>query len=257
MISTELYRISNEFNITRLLNNFDSQYIFDIIEDKLENIDYSATLLDSNIVASFEENFKMMVEQFPGDEQNIKMIREQTYTEIINILCNKFNLRFNNTDDSIDIYTAAFYLYDFLVCNRNNIMINFFVSFIINNKDALYDFINATETNVDSSVVYNRHVFDDYKYALISTKLEKVINYISNLDITLLNIFQSTYINQQIIMFLDNAFADVSNFFKEQYCSILNSPEIMPIIITNIRLELQKKTGIINNDNITNILKGE
>ena len=96
MISTELYRISNEFNITRLLNNFDSQYIFDIIEDKLENIDYSATLLDSNIVASFEENFKMMIDQFPGDGQNIKMIREQTYTEIINILCNKFNLRFNN-----------------------------------------------------------------------------------------------------------------------------------------------------------------
>lgn len=257
MISTELYKISNEFNITRLLNNFDSQYIFDIIEDKLDNIDYSATLLDSNIVASFEENFKMMMDQFPGDGQNIKMIREQTYIEIINILCNKFNLRFNSTDETIDIYTAAFYLYDFLVCNRNNIMINFFVSFIINNKEALYDFINTTESNVDSSVVYNRHVFDDYKYALISTKLEKVINYISNLDITLLNIFQSTYINQQIILFLDNAFADLGNFFKEQYCSILNSPEIMPIIITNIRLELQKKTGIINNDNITNIIKGE
>lgn len=257
MISTELYRISNEFNITRLLNNFDSQYIFDIIEDKLENIDYSATLLDSNIVASFEENFKMMIDQFPGDGQNIKMIREQTYTEIINILCNKFNLRFNSADDTIDLYTAAFYLYEFLVCNRNSIMINFFVSFIINNKEALYDFINTTESNVDSSVVYNRHVFDDYKYALISTKLEKIINYISNLDITLLNIFQSTYINQQLVMFLDNAFADMANFFKDQYCSILDSPEIMPIIITNIRLELQKKTGIINNDNITNILKGE
>ena len=47
----EPYKISNEYNITEILSHFDSNYIFDIIQDKLNTIDYSSSLIESNIVA--------------------------------------------------------------------------------------------------------------------------------------------------------------------------------------------------------------
>ena len=263
MLSNTQYDIATEQDITEILAHFDSEYIIATMQDKLENIDFASTLIQANIIASFEENFKLMKEQFPGDESNINIVRERVYIEIIDILCSKFNLQFNALDENIDIYTAAFYAYDFLVCNRNNIMVNFFVSFIINNKDSLYSALNldSIKKNKDSSLMYGKKVYADQKYILISANIEKVIKYISTLDIRLVNIFQSTYTNPEIVMFLDNAFADRGNFFNTYYCSIINHPEDLPIVITNIRLQLQRLVGNINNDSIENLInntsKGE
>ena len=75
--------------------------------------------------------------------------------------------------------------------------------------------------------------------------------------IKLVNIFQSTYINPEVVMFLDNAFADRGNFFVDYYCNIINKPESLPIVITNIRLQLQKSVGNIGSNNIENLIKGE
>lgn len=248
--NTQPYLINSEYNITELLSHFDADYILSVLEDELNSINIASTIIKPNIVTSFEENFKTMREDFPGDEANIVSIREKVYMNIIEILCNKFNLQFNYNDETIDKYTAAYYAYDFLVCNRNNIMINFFTSFIINNKNS----INVEKKNKDSSVVYNKNIYTDPKLIAISANMEKVIKYISEIDVRLVDIFSSTYVNQETVMFLDNAFADRGNFFKTYYCNI--STEDMPIVITNIRLQLQKIVGNINDSSINKLLGG-
>ena len=58
MLSTTQYDISTERDITEILEHFDSEYIIAAMQDKLENIDFASTLIQANIVASFEENFK-------------------------------------------------------------------------------------------------------------------------------------------------------------------------------------------------------
>ena len=254
--ATELYEINNEYNVTDILAHFDSNYILNIIEDKLENISFATSQIEPNIVVSFENNFKNMNDRFPGDSQNIRNIREQVYRDIIRILTNKFNLQFNMSDENIDLYTAAYYLYDFLMSHRNNIMVNFFTAFIINNKESLCTTLNIEEfrKGKDSAAAYSKRVYQDNKFAIISANMPAVINYISTLDITLLNIFQSTYKDIKLVQFLDNAFADKGNFFKNYYCSILNKPEELPIIITNIRLALQSHVGNISQSDINEFL---
>lgn len=259
MINNEIYLISNEFNVTQLLAHFDSDYVIGALEEKLNDINYTSSLEEVNIVASFEQNFKMMENEFPGDSQNIKMVREQVYRQIIDILCDKFNLKFNNTDEFIDLYSAAFYLYDFTVSKRNINLINFITSFIINNKDSLYQALDldSYRKNKDSTTLYNKHIYTNNKFALISANIEKVINYIATFDIKLLNIFQSVYINQQIVMFLDNAFADNGNFFKDYYYSMIINPILAPRIITDIRFQLQKIYGDIGQENLQAFIKAE
>ena len=256
IVGTQPYEIVNEYNVRDILAHFDSNYIFDILEDKLEHISFATSQIESNIVAAFEENFKAMNNQFPGDSQNIRNIREQVYRDIIRILTTKFNLKFNEMDDTIDLYTAAYYLYDFVVCHRNIIMVNFFTAFIINNKESLCSTLNMEDfrKGKDSAAAYSKRVYQDHKFAIISANMPTVINYISNLDVTLLNIFQSTYKDINLVQFLDNAFADKGNFFKDFYCNILNIPEELPIIITNIRLALQSHVGNISNSDIEEFL---
>ena len=213
-------------------------------------------LPEPNVVVSFEENFKLMTESFPGDAQNIRDIRTQVYSDIILILCDKFNLQFNEADENIDLYTAAFYLYDFLICNRNNIMITFFTSFIAYNKDSLSRFLNLDDyrKSKDSASAYGKRIYSDQKYGIISANMNKVLNHIATLDISLLNILQSVYTSPEVIAFFDNAIADKGNFFKDFYCSALEQPEVLPIIITNIRLSLQKIVGDISPSNIQEIM---
>lgn len=249
---TELYQISGSYDIAEVLARFDSNFIFDVIQDKLDHISFASSSTESNIVEAFETNFKAMNEQFPGDSHNIKEIRQRVYTDIIRILTEKFNLAFNYEDDTIDIYMAAYYLYDFLVCNRNKIMVNFFVAFIINNKDNLCQSLNMEDfrKSKDSAAAYGKRLYDDNKFAIISANINTVIANISELDVTLFNIFQSTYKDPMVLDLLANAFADKGNFFKNYYCSILNNPEELPIVITNIRLYLQSLVGNISQSNI-------
>jgi len=252
----ELYRIDNEYNISEILAHFDSDFILHALEDKLEHIDYASTLIEPNFVGAFESNFKLMNDEYSGDSQNIRTVREQVYREIIKVLCGKFNLEFNSIDDHIDPYTAAYYLYDFLVCNRNTIMVNFFVAFIINNKESLCNMLNVEDfrKNKDSSSAYGKRVYSDTDYAIISANIPKIINYIQTLDIRLINIFQSVYVDPALVQFLDNAFADKGNFFKDYYCTAINNVEIAPIIITNIRLSLQKIVGDVSASHIDEIM---
>lgn len=248
----ELYNISSENNLTELLAHFDSGFVLNIIEDKINMRQYNS-MPESNIIKSFEENFKVMKEQFPGDGENINLVRTRVYTEIINILCRGFNLNCM-LDDSTDLYSAAYYLYDFLLCNSGPIMINFFTSFIINNKDSLYNSLNleSYKKNKDSSTIYNKRIYIDPKYITISANLEMVLKHIVTIDITLDNILQTTYVNPKIIMFLSEIITDKGNYFKDYYCSLLNRQEMLPVILTDIRLQLQKIAG--NNGGIDQLI---
>jgi hypothetical protein len=250
------YLIGNEYDFSEVIAHFDSNYIFSIINDKLQRVNYANQLPEPNVVQAFEENFKIMNQTYPGDSQNIRNIREQVYRQIIDILTNAYNLTFNTVDDTIDVFTAASYLYEFLVSRRNDIMTNFFVAFIVNNKDSLYNMLttDGIKKSRDSSSNYGKLVYADQKYVTISSNMNSVIKYISEMDVTLLNIFQSTYRDQQLTMFLDNAFADKGNFFKDYYCSTINNPEIAPIVITNIKLALQRLVGNVSTADINTII---
>ena len=258
-MNTQPYLLNAEFNATELLAHMDIDYILNTLEDKLSNMNFASSIVQPNIIVSLEENFKNMKLTFEGDSANINVIRGQVYMKIIDILCKHYNLRFNVDDPNIDLYTAAFYAYDFLVSNVNTYMINFFTSYIINNKESLYNALNldTSKKSKDSGSVYNRNVYTDPKIVAVAANIEKAIKLISTLDVKLVNIFQSIYVNPETVMFLDNAFADIGNFFVTYYCSIVNRVDCLPVLITNIRLNLQRIVGDTSSVSIQNLINNQ
>ena len=249
------YENTNEMNLTELLEHFDSNVIFDMIEKKLEVIDFTNVIPEPNAVQSFEQIFKYHEEVHPADAANIRMIRQETYINIINILCGRFNLQFNEDDDNIDRYMAAYWLYDFLICKRSIYMVNFFVSFIVCNKDSLYQNLNLEEyrKSRDSAASYSKRIYTDPKYGIIAANIDKVLDHIAPLGFNLYNIFQSIY-NPDIVAFMDNAFADKGDFFTDFYYNVIIRPEIKPMAMTSIRLALQSVVGDISSQSIKEII---
>ena len=249
------YDISSEKNLTDLLAHFDSDFVLGIIEDKITNRHY-IPIREANIIASFEQNFKTMHDMFPGDDENINTVRSRAYTEIVDILRKGFNLSCM-LQDSTDLYLAAYYLYEFLISDSGPIMINFFTSFIINNKDSLYNSLNLENyrKNKDSSTLYNKRIYVDPKYVTISANLELVLDNIITLDITLDNIIQTTYMNPQVVNLFAELITDKGDYFKDYYCSLLKRQDELPVILTDIRLQLQRM--IAGGNNIDNFITKE
>lgn len=126
----DLYRNSGIYNmiaegeIADILSNFNSAYVMDVIDSNLRNrFAYNPTLSNPNIVNSYELNFKGMLANFPTDADNIMSIRQETYLDIINKICNAFNMQY--IGDEPDCYTLAYNVYDLFVSGYARNIINF------------------------------------------------------------------------------------------------------------------------------------
>jgi hypothetical protein len=241
--NSQAYNIQAENEVAVLLSNFSTEYIFGIIQDILADRHKNFDVLPKpNLVVSFEANFKTLLAQFPSDKDNILQVRDQTYQEIIELICKEFQMDIRY-DETIDFFTTAKFIYDFFISNYNVYAALFFSRIIMREKDGIYQALHLEETkkSKDSSTIYGKKLYSDPKIALINANLTKVIGYISQVEFSMETILNYIYGNNIIAtnLFLQHIFPQVS-FFQSAYCSLLQNPEIYPLVITEIRLALQR-----------------
>lgn len=237
----ELYTINNEYTITEILSHFDSDTILGIMYDRLNNYNYSS-LPEANVVLAFENNFTIMKQEHPIDSDNINQVRGRVYQDMVNILCNHFNLQCN-INEYTDLYSLAYYLYDFLVCNFKNYIIKFYTDYIISSKDSLYKTLNLDSLKKikESTAIYNKKISLDPKYAVIGSNLELVIDFLSTIDFNLSYLIRKAYSTEpNIMMFLEEILSERSNFFREWYYLSIKRIEIFPVILTDIKLNMTR-----------------
>lgn len=248
------YNISTENEISIIISHFNSQFIFDVIKDNINKRFEYTQLSMSNIPASFEQNFKQLMVQYPSDVQRIDATRIETYKEIIQILCNHCGFIYN--EEAIqDYYSAAFYLYNFLVSNFTNNLVSFFVNFILKEKNSLYENLNLNnlKKNKDSTTIYSKRVYKNPKVAIINANLDYVIDNISVFDISFNDVLNTIYQDKSIVKYIEGIVVPMHDFFKQSYASLLQS-NLRPILLTNIRLELQRQS-ISEDISITSVTK--
>jgi len=237
--NNHIFNIVSENQIATILSHFNSDYIMSSIIEKINSRNFYS-MNNPNVVYSYELNFQQIKYYYPTDVQNIDSVRMQTFQEIIDILCSHHGLAFNE-DMQIDYYSAAYYMYDFLVANFFPHIISFFVKYLVAEKTRLYEYIISRGTDRDMG--YSRKIYKDNKIATISSNLDIALDYIKGLDIPL-NVIISSLYPAEIASFLNQIIAPVGDFYKDIYVATFNNPLMMPEIITGIRLELQAKYGM-------------
>lgn len=250
--NSDIYQVNAERDISIILSRFNTNFIYDCIESALSAKNNAQLIMTNpNLVRSLEDNFIIMQQNYPDDKQNILNCREETYYEIITYLCSKFNLSFNQ-NDNIDLYSAAYYLYELLVGNYLHILTMFFSKFILKEKNNLYKSLNLENFKKSSNINYGKKMINDATVSTILIQISYVIDQLMSFDFSFDDIVTIAYDNSNIAQFIISFFED-NDYFYNFYKTDINNPFIRPNLITNIRLMIQ--STVLPND--LNITKGD
>ena len=242
LTNSKEYEIQANGQLTSILSQFDSDYVMHIIADTIENqFQRFDTLPKPNAVESFEQIFKQLFDMYQFDSDNILATRVEAYQSIIHILKSKFDFEFRETDD-MDWFTVTKYLYDFFISNFNNYLVNFYVRYIMNEKDNIYSSMNLEELKKqkDVSSIYGRYAFSDSEsLAVIAANLPLVLSNLKNIDIPDSVIYRYAYGNTEPILDMFMSHIRPNNSLFQLYNSLLFNEYLYPNIITQVRLKLQ------------------
>lgn len=243
LINDQTYNIITETGLASVLSHYSTEFVISVLEETIKSKYETMPIVQfPNVVSAWESNFKMIMQQYrdlPQTQEEVMRVRSLTFIEIIDKICESFNLEFSK-DENINLYTAAFVLYDFFVCKFSENMVNFFASYITAEKDSIYEYMNLAEYKKDknASIIYGKKVFNnDTKLAIIIANINQVIYNLSNQDISLENIFG--YIpDTNLSNYLKSLVSDKEDFFKEFYVKIIQG-DLRTDYLTAIRLRLQ------------------
>lgn len=241
--NAQIYNVVSENELSVVLSHYNSQFVFDIVSDAIQKRNTNISIIPApNIVGSLETNFKTIMEQYNYQDakDEVMKVRFETYKEIINMICTNCNLSFNFTD-ATDLYSTAFYMYDFYVSNFSQYLISFFGGFILKERNSIYDKLNLAEMrkNKDSSTIYGKKSYKDIKLAIINANIDAVVYDLMSFDIRLPQIIATVIPDRNIANFLMNVASDNGDFFRVMYGGCLNGP-LHANLISEIRFMLQK-----------------
>lgn len=243
LTNNKVYELQSDNQIAGILSQFDSDYIMDVVENTLQDMfNQFDTFSKPNIPKAYEDVFKLLYTAYPTDQDNINDTRYETYKSIINIICNRFGITFNETEYT-DMYTVAYLIYDFFVSRFNFYMVDFFSRYIYEQRDDIYKNLNLEELSKerDTSSNYGRMVFGDQEcMATIAANLPMVLNSIRSItNIDDYVIYRYAYGNNMdaINMLLNHII--VPNGLYSIYNNLLFNSELYASIVTHIRLRIQ------------------
>lgn len=237
--------IDTDIGIGSILSNFETAWVMNTIRDSL-NMRFRA--YDGpmpNFVDILNRQFETLVYASPDNREKILETRDQTYKEIIQVICEYYNLEFTGNYEEIqpvELYGIARTLYDIFISRFTIYMIDFYVNYVMNNIDPIYAYLNADE-NVrkprEKDIPVKSYI--DPKFLLIHANLNQVILNTASYDISLedlLSFFTDANTRDVLIRLLD----DRGDIYKNYYACYLRDERYMAEVLTSIKLKLQSKT---------------
>lgn len=240
------YEILTDGDLANILYYFQPEYVIDAVNGNLNNIFRPFNMNMSNIVSSYEINFNARLEQYPGAAEEINKARTEAYNTIIKTICNYFNIMIN-TESSSDIYTVAYYLYEFFISNFTHNLILFFSSFMMNEKDNLVNyFISNGQIKKSNTSAYVKKLVMDQNLGLLLYNTGTILSGLVSQDISINDIIDFVYgKNTDTAILLNNTVLDRGDFYKSFFCKYIIDQNTFPTLVTMIRLDIQQKSDIV------------
>lgn len=248
------YAIITDSEVTAMLSHFDHDFIYSVVTKSISERIRAYNMTMPNIVLSYEQHFKQMLELYPDSRNTIIDTRSTVYEDIVKLLCDTYQLVFND-NESHDIYSSAVYLYEFLVSSFQTNLVEFFTNYIMKERNTIYDVLdfNSLKRNKDSSTMYSKKIFKNTRLGIICANLDMVIDNINVFDIdfhTYLNMVYG-YDKRNVAKHIEMVITPIDDFFTT-YIVPCFSTGMRPVLVTAIRLRLQEITSgcDLNTNNI-------
>lgn len=235
------YNIEAENACSKLLTQFNSDFIMDICDSALAVKDAPSIISTPNIVNSAEFTFKDLFEQFPADEANIKQVRAQTWIEIIERLCRYYKAEFLDPGDEYHFLLARNYYY-LLASGYSRCLIRFLSNHIYKNRNELYEVLMSDpelkKAKDITSGYYKRVCKNDPKLGLLISNAHLALDYILGLDISFYEIIQYIFMKPDVIELMANSIRFEEPFYNN-YRKTMRNKNYRAALESGILFQLQ------------------
>lgn len=225
-----------------VLSHYSSDFVYSIVQNQIDQtISGITTTINTppNVVSAWEQNFRAIIDTYGAENlAQIQEVRIETYREIIDIICNAFDLNF--TQDDVDLYTAAYSLYEHFVCKLPANIIHFFSRYIYKERVSIYESMGLSDMkkNKDSSTIYGKRMYKDIKLAVINANITKIINNIcSSMEFDFATVVTGSIDDKAMSKYILGIVSDKGNFFQQTIIRMVNTN--LPEYVTGVRFGLQ------------------
>jgi hypothetical protein len=198
-----------------------------------------------NFVDILHRHFISIGEAGPDYIETINNTRDETYKEIINTICEYYNLQFNESFDNInnvELYGIARTMYDIFIARFTDYIVDFYIGYIMKNIDSIYTYlINNDNIRKPKEKDMTVKSYIDPRFQIIHANLNTVIMNMTSYDISLEDLL-FTFTDNNTATRLANILADTGDIYKNYYASYLLDQRYMAELLTCIKLKLQANT---------------
>lgn len=237
--------IDTDMAIGTILSNFDSSWILHTVQDSLNMKFRPFGEPMPNFVDILNRQFFEINNSGPDYKDQIENVKNETYKEIIQTICSYYGLTFEEPFEQLspnELYGIAHTMYDIFISRFTDYMINFFISYIIDNMDSIYNYLINDETvkkPKDKDLPVKNYI--DPKFYIIHSNLNKIIFNMVSYDITL-DTLLSYFVDYNTATRLSQVLSDRGDIYKNFYAVYLQDQRYMADLITCIKLRLQQRT---------------
>lgn len=239
--------LNSEKAVSAIISRFSTDFILDVIEDSIKMKFRPFNVGSANLVAVVDQEMKIGLLQNPSYEDKMKSVAEETYREIIFSICKSYNLAVSEDILSYSynqIFGLAYTLYDIFITNFTSRMINFFVQYIVDNKEDIYNsIVNADEIRKNKdSVSYGKKLYVDNKLIVIHSDLNNVLNSITAHDIPF-DVLLTYLSDRETAQYITSIIQDKGDIYKYHYASYIIDSTTRPDLFTAIKFEMQNRAS--------------
>lgn len=235
--------IDTDAAIGSILSNFDSAWVIHSVQDSLNMRFRPFSEPMPNFVDIVNRQFDAIINAGPEYIEQISITRDETFREIVNTICDYYNLSIDlDSVSPTELFGIAHILYDIFVSRFTDYMVDFYIRYIMINIDSIYAYLAADESIKkprEKDMTVKSYI--DPKFQLIHANLNKVILNTAAYDIPLQSLL-SFFVDQPTSIRLGMILSDKGDIYKNYYASYLQDQRYMAELLTCIKLKLQSKT---------------
>lgn len=235
------YEVVSNAEVAGIIEKYSTDMLYLTLQEILTQKGLCRSTPLANMVYSYELNAKNDMQRFEFMQNDIMERRTELYNAILDKICSFHNLSWN-MQAGTDIYTLAYTAYWFLVSGFYNSCVKFHTAWLYRESSAIVKLLDQAGVNTVHQYAKKRYTGKLAEVAVIHTNLNEVLDIMQGIDVSLEDIINVIYGNNNMIgEMLKSSLVDNGDFYKNFYVTAaggINRAEI----VTDIRFGLMPNT---------------
>jgi len=241
MIQNEVIAgINTDYEVSTILGNFSEDLIYSTIQTGLEQRFRPFGLRSPNYPEILNNQFENTKLHSTGHDDVIDNKRDECMRQIINIICQYYNLQIIEDIPEEQVYSVAYYMYQIFSSEFTQRMLSFMIGYIVNNQESLCQALqNSEDINVRTS--YAKKIYENQTQMILYDNMAKVIDMVAGLDIDFRTLL--VYLSDiQIADLITTYITDCGDIYKNYFVYYLVNQSTRTDMLVSIRLGYVSQT---------------